>query len=247
MRLVMAIGIGSFLFASSVVGLRMLLLAARTRRSAELEMGIALLVPGAFGYAAALASQADPGTTGLAQSTLRAFANTCFGTGAIALALFTRQVFRPGSLRSTCCVAVLCTAIGISALGFWIERANDLLASPAFWVSYAARLSVFGWAAFEALRQHALGRRRQRLGLAEPLLVNRFLLWGIGNGAVLGLLAIQLGVMASLGLDAVFRPSVMTPISALGLVAAITVWLTFLPPRAYVQRFAPASGEPQAA
>jgi hypothetical protein len=245
MRLVMAIGVGSFLVASTVVGLRMLLLAARTRRSAELEMGLALLVPGAFGYAAALASAADPATTGLAQSTLRALANSCFGIGAISLALFTRQVFRPESLAAGCCVAVVCTSIGASSLGFWIERADDLLASPAFWVSYVARISVFGWAAFEAFHQYRLGRRRERLGLADPLLVNRFLLWGLGNGAVLGILALQLSVMASLGLDAMFLPLVMTPISALGLVAAITVWLTFLPPRAYRQRFGQ-PGEPQA-
>ena len=49
----------------------------------------------------------------------------------------------------------------------------------------------------------------------------------------------QLGVMSSLGLDAMFLPAVMTPISVLGLTAAVTVWLAFLPPRAYVRRFAP--------
>ena len=39
------------------------------------------------------------------------------------------------------------------------------------------------WGAVESLRYYALMRRRLRLGLADPLVTNRFLLWGLGIGA----------------------------------------------------------------
>ena len=232
MRVAMLLGIGSFLLSSLIVGLRMVALGARTGRSAELEMGLALLVPGVAGFTVAMLSL-DPELTGVAPSTFRALANSSFAAGAVALALFTRQ-----GVQWTAFVAILCTGIGVSAAGFWIEHPRDLLASPAFWISYVGRMLVYAWAALEALRQYLLGRRRLRLGLAEPLVVNRFLLWAVGNGAVLGMFAIELVSMAEVGLHAMFRPRVMTPISVLGLVAALTVWLAFLPPRAYVRRFA---------
>lgn len=237
MRLAMLLGIGSFLLSSLVVGLRMMALGARTRRSAELEMGLALLVPGGVGFTVAMLSF-GPALTGVAPSTLRALANSSFAAGAIALALFTRQVFRPQGVQWTAFVAILCTGIGVSAAGFWIELPRDLLTSPAFWISYAGRMLVYAWAALEALRHYRLGRRRLRIGLAEPLVVNRFLLWAVGNGAVLGIFVIELVSLAELGLHAMFRPLVMTPISVLGLTAALTVWLAFLPPRAYARRFA---------
>jgi hypothetical protein len=78
-------------------------------------------------------------------------------------------------------------------------------------------------------------RRRLRLGLADPAVTNRFLLWGIGAGSA--------GVGSAVGIVAsiVQGPPtdgfswVMLSSSLHGLVAAVAMWLAFLPPAAYVK------------
>ena len=41
------------------------------------------------------------------------------------------------------------------------------------------------WGAAESLRYFSMMRRRAKLGLADPLVTNRFLLWGLGIGAAM--------------------------------------------------------------
>ncbi len=47
-----------------------------------------------------------------------------------------------------------------------------------------ARIVPTAWACYESLRYYRSMHRRQTLGLADPIVANRFLLWSIWTGAV---------------------------------------------------------------
>ena len=62
--------------------------------------------------------------------------------------------------------------------------AVSVMPGGAYWVSWVLRTGALLWLAFESLRYWSLLRRRLRLGLADPLVTNRFLLLGIWALAV---------------------------------------------------------------
>jgi hypothetical protein len=62
---------------------------------------------------------------------------------------------------------------------------------------------------------------------------NRFLLWGIGAGAAGIGTAVGFGAQLVIGLPPLEIPWVTLSSSIHGLVAAIAMWLAFLPPASY--------------
>jgi hypothetical protein len=53
------------------------------------------------------------------------------------------------------------------------------IGSPWFWAEWGGYTFPFGWAGVEAFLQYAKARRRRKHGLCDPVVCNRFLLWGI--------------------------------------------------------------------
>ena len=51
----------------------------------------------------------------------------------------------------------------------------------ALWVGVAVGISTFAWSAGESFALYGQLQRRARIGLVEPAVVNRVLLWGIGS------------------------------------------------------------------
>ncbi len=90
-----------------------------------------------------------------------------------------------------------------------------------------------GWAAGEALLEYRRARRRTRLGLSDPLVTNRFLLWGLAAlSECLIYVAVMSGILRGVPSDFLNGTTAFV-VSALGMSAAITILLAFLPPRAY--------------
>jgi hypothetical protein len=227
MELFAAVGFGSFVTASLVVGLRLLALARRTRELPELAIGTALFVGGGLGYAlvvAAFALRAFP-----APLVPVALVAGSFGTalGAGALALGVQRIFRPGAVWAR----VLWRGIAaVLALGF-AGRMLDPTAVPAadwiFWSSTLASTAAYTWSALESLRWRRLVLRRARLELADPALARRFALWGLAAAAAVG---IHLCGMANrLAGHTGIHPALLAVQSLLGLVAAVGLWLAFFP------------------
>ena len=75
-------------------------------------------------------------------------------------------------------------------------------------------------------------RRRLALGLAEPLRVNRGLLWSLAASAIATQYAFSLSLLMATGRTLAVGAETLF-VSALGLAAAATMVLAFLPPRAY--------------
>jgi hypothetical protein len=78
-------------------------------------------------------------------------------------------------------------------------------------------------------------RRRVRLLLADPVVANRFLLWGFGAGAAGFGSALGGVVQWWTGLPPLELPGLMLSSSLHGLAAAIAMWLAFVPNAAYTR------------
>jgi hypothetical protein len=86
-------------------------------------------------------------------------------------------------------------------------------------------------------------RRRERIGLADPTVTNRFLLWGIAAGSAGLGTAIGISFQLATGIPSVEVPALLMSSSLHGLVAAIAMWLAFLPPDFYTRWLRARAGE----
>ena len=92
----------------------------------------------------------------------------------------------------------------------------------------------FLWTALESLTYHRMLRRRLALGLADPVVVNRFLLWALSG---LALVALCGGIGASIlaGYAPLRDGPPLLCIGGASVVASVTWYLAFLPPAGYVR------------
>ena len=100
---------------------------------------------------------------------------------ALALAVFTRRVFRPGD-RWGHCLVWLCAALlvsGVSGSTLHGDLEGFSITSGWFWLEWTGYTAPFAWASAEAFAQYQHARRRMQLGLCERLVCNRYLLWSL--------------------------------------------------------------------
>jgi hypothetical protein len=235
--------VGSMLLCALVgtaVGLKLLGIAARTRKLPEFAIGAGLLAYAGVSQPALLAYQAlgDEVSLGVRMgfAVLRVLA--IYAT-LLALSLFTWRVFGSESRWRQALAALVAVAASISAAltirGTWQHLSSDAF-TPLYWRLGMSPHFVlaFGWMSLESLRYHALLRKRLALGLADPVVANRFFVWGAGEG-VSSLLVLALIVVMCTGREiAASDPVVAWFVTLTGLVNALVWWLSFAPPAAYL-------------
>lgn len=226
-------GFAVFAAVSLLVGVRLLVLASRTRERPELLIGVAVLGIGPVGFGLQTVAGALE-TSALAEALAAA--------GAIAVAVglwaklgFNWLVYRRDSALAlaatlTLSAVVLAHLVAQPLLGSFLDAVRSVGLSA---LRGGVQATALAWGAAEALGYWTQLRRRERLGLADPVLVNRFLMWAI-SAAAAGL-GTGLGVAASFatGKGPLELPAVLVSSSAHGLVAALGMWLAFAPPPAY--------------
>jgi len=220
------LGYGSFVLASLVVGVRLLLLWRRTHETPELAIAVTM-ISGGLSYAIGIAAFSLPDLSRIAAALLETISAFSAHLASASLALALRSIFRPGERWAR----ALQLSLTVALAGAFSLRLVDPLAFPppdlVFWPYAALGAFVYGWSVVESLRCRALMLRRARLGLAAPDVARRFLLWAVAGTAALGIFALAM-------LERVQKPGVMAPwmiavMSALGLVAAIGISLAFFP------------------
>jgi hypothetical protein len=231
------IGFGAFFVSSLVIGLRLLVLARRTGQIPELLIGVSVLCLGPLGYGLSLLAVA------LASGSL-ALSATLMGTGLLAVTigaiseyLFIGFVFRRDSrwarVLITMAIALLLVCyVGDLAFNGLVNRRNVGLW---WWVGSLLRSSALGWGAIESLRYYRVMRRRVQLGLADPVVAGSFLMWGVGSAAGFAGALLGHGARLLFHAEPAGVPALILVISMLGLVAAIAMWLAFLPTPGYLR------------
>lgn len=233
----LGIGVLVMIAADAIVGLRLLGLARRTRRLPELAIGASLLLLGGVGYP--LTILARNGVGGPEGSEWLLGAGFLFeNVASAAMALATWRTFRPDARWARALFAALAAALGSS----WVAQAiagdfaPGAAPSPLYWLAFAGRALPFAWSAAESWHYHAKLQKRLALGLADPVVTDRFRLWALNTTSVSIAFAI-FGVAVAQGIPVSSSPGVLASSSIVGLISGVSMWLAFLPPEWYLRRF----------
>lgn len=233
-----ASGGGAFILVSLAVGIRLLLLARRTRQFPEFAMGGALLLMGGIGYPAIAIARGGEGLDPGLRCALAGVSMACQALGMIGLSAFTARVFRAGQPAGRLAAWTLGTlAVGsVVADGMFsgFQAAVENAGAP-IRTNEALAGVVLGWCTVEAFLYHAKLQRRVGLGLASPVVANRIRLWGISSGVAM-LLNVISQVAAWNGIDVATSTLGASLIGVLGPISAGSTWLAFFPPAAYLRR-----------
>ena len=228
-------GFAVFFVASLGVGVRLLLLWRRTRQLPELLIGVGVLGIGPVGFGLSTIAEAlRPAHPAVAQA-IFAPALLALAIGAISKYLFNWRVYHPSNRAVKRFVwAMAGLAAGVYLADGVVTRFRspwDL--NPGYFARSAFQIGCLLWGSAESLRYWVMMRRRLRLGLADPIVTNRFFLWGLGAGAAGIGTAVGIGMQAVTGVSALEHPGIMLSSSLHGLVAAIAMWLAFVPNARY--------------
>lgn len=227
-----------------VVGVRLVLLARRTRQAPELLIGLALILSaGAWNPLVAVGRQA----TALADPVRAAFVvagAVCGIVGMSCLTLFNWRVYRPGDLWAPLLSAAIALALlasfTVQSFGLgWVayahtERGPWLLAS---WLGVA----IYVWSSTEAWRQYRMQARRQVLGLGDPVVADRMRLWAMTMLAAL-VTSVFFAICQALGVPVAGTTPGLLLTAVISSFVAVCLLLAFVPPAAYLARVRRAAG-----
>lgn len=224
-----------------MVGSRLLLLARRTRELPELTLGLGLVLVAVLGGPLAAVARL-PGLVGTASGTMLfgvGLALTHLGIGLFFL--FTWRVFRRDTFGAMVAVLLAAAALG----GEWVGLMSATLGggtmeeifprSRPWGIAVVTTLALsFLWTAVESFRYYDRLRRRVALGLADPVVANRFLLWALAGLAVV----IVCGAVAAsmlLGIPPMVNPLPLACIAFAAIAVSVCWTLAFLPPERYLE------------
>jgi hypothetical protein len=233
MALIALAGMTLFLAASFVVGGRLVLLWTRTRQLPELLIGLSFLLAGGFGATASTVGGELLGRSPALAARLGLTGNLLVDAGVVFLVFFVGRVFRPGRAgTAACCIAAAALA-GVGVLNS-VHPASGATALA----RTVLRILVYAWATAESGLEWRAARRRQRLGLTEAAVVNRYLLWSVGTGAIVLLWVHGFWRSWEAAAATTGAASGYLVIATLGMLCAAAMWLAFFPPEAWLRRFA---------
>jgi hypothetical protein len=233
----------------ALVGARVLLIAQRAGGGApDRLVGGFFLCMGLGGVPALLANDPSIVPAHLSQPAM-ACGHALLSMGFTCMALFAWRCFGAESAwrRSAALTVPVLLLICWVAQGF-IERFEP--PGGAF-VRTAAliRMTAVAWAFGETLRYYALMRRRLAIGLGDPVVANRFLLWSLWTGAMLGTILVAIAVRFLLpefgpDLPATQRAPIVGVFLLLLSTAGVALSLSFFPPRWYADRLRARPAQP---
>ncbi len=232
-------------FICFIAGARLVRLSWRSQRSPELLLGSSLLLWG-FAYVCwqiPIATVNQP----LTQPLL--FAARVFTDAAtIVFATFTWIAFRSQARWAKALVFAIAISVftgiaGSIAVGDW-EGVHPI-SKPWWWVDWAAGFVAMSWVGVEGFIHYLNARPRVRLGLCDPLVCNRYLLWGITGiswTAVWGILALE---YVEFEAQQVWSIEMERVAGALDITGIALVLIICFPPRFYQRWIAGASPAPE--
>lgn len=242
MRAAALIPLVFFFAAALVVATRLLLLWRRTRQLPEFAIGMGVMWINVIGMPLTVVGRL-PETVGTD------LGDAAFGIGMVFVCagitlffFFTTRVFHARARWAR--VAEIVLGIAMAALAVGMLRAasigSDVVEIIGHTRPWAIALvgmlaAAFGWSGIESLRCWAQLRRRRALGLGDPVLENRFLLWGTG-GLTVVILATSIAGFLAAGRLVLMEPVALFVMAASGLVMGGTWLLTFFPPAFYLRR-----------
>jgi hypothetical protein len=241
MQALAGLGLLLFVVTVTVVGVRMLLLSRRTGGRHEFLIGAGMILIGAIGFPGSAAAGFGR-AVGEMNIPLWFLFTLITQIGLLLVYAFTWQVFRPAESWGKAIVVAAALLMFVSL----VLSARALAAAPpdaisttvsrtGMFIGMAGYCGCFLWSAIEGFVHHRNAKRRLVIGLADPVVVNRFLLWGL-----FGVAATAINVTSfagnAIGVDPSTSPLVLVPMGVFGCFASLAMYLAFLPPASYLAR-----------
>lgn len=229
----------AFVGSGTVIGFRLIRLARRTKGFPERVLGLSLFVLAAVAWPGMLVVGAPTAPPAPVLRAALAAAGIAMALGWSGQFFFTWRVFRPTDRWARVLAGAgvgleLGAGLAAAARALTIDDAMALRTPVLQGTLLLTGAQVaYAWGAFEASRYRALLRRRIPLGLADPLVANRFGLWGWAG-------TFAAGAIAPSTVSVLMGSNPHTPLNHLviavcGLASSGALLLAFLPPAAYVR------------
>lgn len=233
-----------FVLGSAVVSCRLLLLARRSRGLPELLLGCSIGGTAVLGYGALILALTMRGGAAAAEEVgagalaLTAMGRILHDLGVTSHIAFVLYVFRRDAGWAKALAVAMLTLLWVGCLVGTAQGGLrvSLVGSPAWLAEYVVIWTYPIWSMLEAFRYGLMLRRREAVGLASPLVVNRFFLWG--TGSFFATVAIWISSIAFLYESdperlAAIEPAVRICTAAAGLVSVTCSLFAFVPPGWY--------------
>ncbi|HTO07417.1 MAG TPA: hypothetical protein VMR86_10220 [Myxococcota bacterium] len=154
---------------------------------------------------------------------------------------FTVKVFRPGARWARWSawlgtLALVCAGVVSDHAVITYSDPAEILAHtrPPLATVLTVLALAWGWTALEGLRYYRMMRKRMALGLADAVVTNRFLLWGLNGLTSVGWVSVSVIVFLAGG-NLATSPLVVSTTSGGGFANTIFLLLIFMPPAAYTR------------
>ena len=228
-----------YTLSSLVVGTRLILRSRSSRGLPELLMGLTYVAASGIGYPLSVTAAFLPGRAAMLGAVVVGEVLIVFGCSCFLL--FNAKVFRPNAAWSVPAAglgAIILAAGGVVVIIANFSTPDAALVAERARSGTAAMLLALGgghaWTAIEGLRHYRMMRRRLVLGLAEPVVTNRFLLWGLTGVVSMVWNSVASSALLA-GASLVSHPVPVLAISLGGLVSAVLLVLIFMPPTWYAR------------
>lgn len=252
MQVLAAICLFLYVATATAIGLRLVWVGRLPGRRPELLLGAGSLLVATIGLPLSIGSGFG-GDAGNVHVPLWAGSELLTQVGIVCLYAFTQQVFRPGVRWARWLIALAAVAMPVCLAGSTL----GLTAAPPAMLSVKATgawlvlcqlgyLGAFVWSAIEGLVHHRTARRRTAIGLLDPVVANRFLLF-----AIYGLSGTAIAVANIAGVvlerDIVTSLVVVVPSAIFSVAASIAMFLAIFPPGWFVERLRASRAAPLSA
>jgi len=232
MEIFAGLSVGLLMLGSLFIATKTFVLWRRSRELPELLLSLMLLLATVIGYPLAIACTR---ISAIEMLPLHIAYPLAINGGFTCLLLFTLTVFRAKAFWAVCFTGLTMLVLTSSAALYIFEvtRANPRGPSEMIGLSLFNSSGigvVYFWTTFEALSYYRRLKLQMRLGLAEAVVANRVLLWGLMTLAAGVAVVVNAGSM----MTGTFMSAPMVFLSSvLGLVHASCLFLAFHPPDWY--------------
>jgi hypothetical protein len=156
--------------------------------------------------------------------------------GTVSFALFLRLVFRPQErwptgLIGVVIVCMIAGIIGSAMVGDW--EGVQPLGNPWWWLESVGFPITVVWMGIEGFHQNQMARQRMRLGLCEPMICNRYLLWGLTGVTWAIYQFAMIAQQIEYEMTGVWSASMDSLVGMIELTAIALIYLVFFPPAFY--------------
>ena len=241
----------AFVCGSAVVAARLLLLARRTGQEPERLLGAAIGCSAVLGYGVLIANQVLRG--GTAPADVAAFYVFLSGAGRILhdvgvtlFLVFVVRVFRPDEAWAKALaggmLALLWGGVLFGAADGAFRYELEAVGRPAWWCEYAVIWTYSLWSMAESYRYWSAMRKRAAIGLADPVVANRFFLWATASlftSLATWTASIPYAYVGDMEAGAAITPAVRTVTALAGIGSVSCSLFAFLPPAWYTRRIEP--------